>query len=620
VFIGLFTFGSLLVFPTSHATPVQPFLETLELNGPMINEVIFSVYHGGGAQWAAMVDGLIDIGNAPIAPQERTGIEVNAWEADAFWAIACSTHYDAFFIEEPYGLPAVNGFPFNYLAMRRAVAMALDKYDIAQDSFGEAGIALDHVIPASFAPWHESDLSNDYRRGNINGAIDILENAGFTDFNGDGQRDAPNATEVNLTLYYFPMGLASKATSHSKIATNTTRLAEIIGTTMEALGFRIDVIPVSEQTLWDYTHVGYRSYQMALIPVEVPERAPSLLEELFYSFNIPTSNIMNFHNTTVDTIIETLNVTTDYYDYQNLLSQLQLAIAENQPLIPLCTTTQYTAQRIDRFEDWYNQPGKGAANTWSLLHARLRTGQPDLHPISGVGGTMQFGLHSVPDSLNPVLAVLPESFLVLDSMYSRLVRMDPNTGEALPDLAHAWRIEPEGNGLRFTFFLHDNATWHDGEIFAADDVAFTYDYVNNLPGPWPYLRPKPHIEYSSIDVIDNETLVIHTPLNGYFAIFDIASTLILPQHLWEGILQPAHFSNPRPVGTGPFRFDKQPEPGLIYLEYFPKYHYGLIGSRDVAGYVDVSFLIWLSGGIFLIAITVVGAYWFLRPRPHGFES
>jgi ABC-type transport system substrate-binding protein len=616
----------------SQAAPAQPFTETIELNGPMINEVIFSVYHGGGAQWAAMVDGLIDIGNAPISPQERIGIEVNAWEADAFWGIACSTHFDPFFIEEPYGLPAVNGFPFNYLAMRRAVAIALDKYDLAQDSFGESGVALDHIIPASFSAWQESDLPDDFRRGDINRAIQVLEDAGFVDYNLDGRRDAPGAVEVNLTLYYFPMEWASKATQHSKISTNTTRLAEIIGTTMEALGFGIEIFPVTEQTLWDYTHVGYRSYQMALIPLHVPERAPDILKGLFHSMTIPivdppwaqsytyTTNIMNFHNTTVDTLIETMNITTDYDDYQDLLSQLQIAIAENQPLIPLCTNYQYTAQRTNRFEDWFNEPGKGAANTWSLLHANLRTGQPDLHPISGVGGIMQFGLHSVPDSLNPVLATLDDSFLVLDSMYSRLIRMDPITGKALPDLAHAWRIEPEGMGLRITFFLHDNATWHDGESFTADDVAFTYDYLNNLPGPWPYTWSKPHIEFSNIEVIDNETLVIHTPLNGYFAIFDIASTLILPQHLWEGILQPAYFSNPRPVGTGPFRFDKQPEPGLIYLEYFPEYHYGLIGSREVAGYVDISFLIWLSGGIFLIAMTVVGAYWFLRPRPHGFES
>jgi ABC-type transport system substrate-binding protein len=397
-------------------------------------------------------------------------------------------------------------------------------------------------------------------------------------------------------------------------------MAETIRATMEALGFQINVYPVDADTLWAYTHIGFRSYQMALLPIFVPDRAPSIYEELFYSYSIPTSNIMNFQNSTIDGLIETLNTTTDYDEYQSLLSELQIAIAENQPLIPLCTNLQSFAHRTDRFEGWYDQPRKGAANPWSLLQSQLRAGQPNRNPISGVGGSMDVGLHNVPDSLNPIIGALDESHFVLDSVYSRLVRMDPSTGKALPDLAHAWFIEPEGDGLRITFFLHNNATWHDGELFTSDDVNFTYSYLNDLPDPWLFQTPDPHVEFSSIEVIDNVTIVFHTPLNGYFALFDIASTRILPKHIWEGILWPTTFDNPRPVGTGPFRFVQQPEPGLIYLEYFSEYHYGLLSSREAVAVVDVSFLIWLSGGIFLIAMTVIGAYWFLRPRPHGFEN
>ena len=616
----LFFLSSSFLIQPNQGAPIQPFIGTFELNGPMIDEVIFSVYRGSDAQRAALLDGLIDVGNTPIPPEERSNIEFNEWEADAFWAIACSTHDDPFYVEIPFGPPGSTGFPFNHLSMRQAVAMALDKYAIAQNSFGETGVALDKVIPSSFPAWHGPELPLDYRSGDIDGAIDVLEAGGFTDFNNDGIRDAPENEEVTLSLYYTPLNQQPKSILSSPIAMNTTEVAENIRTTMEALGFQIDLFPVSDDTLWAYTHIGFRSYNMALLPIFVPERAPEIYEELFYSYSIPTSNIMNFQNDTVDGLIETLNTTTDYDEYQSLLTELQVAIAENQPLIPLCTNKQYIAHRTDKFEGWYDQPRKGAANPWSLLQAQLRTGQPNRHPISGVGGTMEVGLHNVPDSLNPILAGVDESYFVLDSIYSRLVRMDPTTGKVLPDLAHAWFIEPEGNGLRFTFFLHNNVTWHDGELFTSDDVNFTYSYLSNLPSPWLYPSPDPHIEYSSIEVIDNVTIVIHTPLNGYFALFDIASTIILPQHIWEGILWPLTFDNPRPVGTGPFRFEQQPEPGLIYLEYFPDYHYGLLGSREVAGSVDISFLIWLSGGIFLIAMTVVGAYWFLRPRPHGFES
>ena len=617
--IGLFLFSNLSASSTA-AAPVQPFLQSFELNGPYVNEAIFGVYHGSDAQWAALVDGLIDVGNAPLTLDERSDIEFNEWEVNQFWGIACSTHFDPFFIEEPEGPPGVNGFPFNYVSLRHAVAIALDKFAIAQNAFGESGVALDHIIPASFSAWHEPNLGLDYRNSDIQRAIAILEAAGFIDFNMDGYRDAPNATEVILSLYYTPTEIASKATQHSKIATNTTQIAETIRSTMEALGFRINVFPVDENTLWYYTHIGYRAYQMALLPWEIPDRASTVLEDFFYSFSIPTTNIMNFHNTTVDTLIETMNVTTNFGDYQELVSELQVAIAQNQPLIPLCTRYQYTAHRTDRYERWFNQPGLGSANQWSFLQSRLKTGQPDKHPITDVGGTMEIGLNDMPATLNPILATLPDTWLVLDSIYSRLVRMDPVTGEPLPDLAQSWNIEPVGNELQMTFNLQNNATWHDGEVFTADDVEFTYTYMNDLPGPWPLLRPKPHIDISSVEVLNNVTVRITTPLNGYFALFDIAEWVILPKHLWEGILQPAYFDNPRPVGTGPFVFDKRPEPGLIYLEYFPDYHYGIPGSRDLPVFIDYSFLVWLGAGIFVIAITALGAFWFLRRTPHGFTN
>ena len=81
--ICLFLIGNTFTIQTNQATPLQPFIDTLEINGPMVNEVIFSIYHGGDAQWAAMVDGLIDIGNAPISPEERSEVSVNEWEVDA---------------------------------------------------------------------------------------------------------------------------------------------------------------------------------------------------------------------------------------------------------------------------------------------------------------------------------------------------------------------------------------------------------------------------------------------------------------------------------------------------------------------------------------------------------
>lgn len=617
---SLFFFGSILSLPKGAALPTQVLIEPFDYRGPYINKVVFGVYHGEDAQWAALSEGLIDVGNAFLTPQERADVELDEWETNAFWGLACATHFDPFFIEEPYGPPGYNGFPLNYVELRQAIAMALDKQELARLAFGDAGVALDHVIPSSFVPWHEPDLGVDYRQGDLQGAIQLLENAGFIDFNLDGIRDAPDATETTISLYYVPFELLTKDIQHSVMATNTTLIAEFVGNTLGALDFAYELHNITSSTMWAYTHIGYRSYQLALLPFYVPSRAPYLLEELFYSMNIPTSNIMNFDNTTVDTLIETMNSTYDYDAFNQVVSDLQKVIAENQPLIPLCTTNQYTGHRTNRFYKWFDQPQTGSANPWSLVQAQLLSGQPDRNPITGVGGRLDFGLNKIPLTLNPILATLDDSWLVLESIYSRLIEMNPLTGEALPSLARSWIIEPEGDGLKITFNLVNNATWHDGEIFSADDVVFTYNYLNNLPGPWPLTRPRPHIEFTSIDELSNVTFTFHTTLNDYFALFDITWPVILPQHIWEGILQPAFFDNPRPMGTGPFVFDKRPEPGIIYLKYNPDYHYGISGLRELPPVLDVSFLVWLSGGVFVIVLTVIGAIWYLRRTPHGFGN
>ncbi|MFX1562454.1 MAG: ABC transporter substrate-binding protein [Promethearchaeota archaeon] len=609
---GFFLIGIQLTSATTLALPQQFDFLYFDYHGPYIDELVFSVYHGAESQLAALTDELIDVGNSPVSPEDQSDIQYDAWEVNAFWGLACSTHDDPFFIGEPVeGPPGLTGFPLNYLALRRAIAMAIDKYELAEVCFGSDGVALDNVVPEYLQEWYEPDLPIDYRASDIDGAIALLEEAGFTDFNSDGIRDAPGEEEVSIRLYYTPLN--AKKIIITNIGTNTTILAEMIGDALGQLGFEYNLYPVSETTLWYYTHWGSRSYNLALLPFNILDRSLSYLTDLFYSWSIPTTNIMNFHNETVDTLLETLNTTTDYDTFKSIASDIQVAIAQNQPLIPLCTKYQYTAHRTDQYENWVNAPGFGAPNTWSLLQARLKSNQPNRNQVSGVGGTLEFGLNNPPDNLNPLLATYDDSWLVLNSIYSRLIDWNPFTGEAVPNLAKSWFVEPEGDGLKITFNLLNNVTWHDEAPFSAYDVNFTFYYINSAPEFYPISS----IEFSSIEILNNVTIVVHTPLNGYMALFEIGNQIILPKHIWEGIVRPGDFSNPRPVGTGPFRFVKQPEAGLIYLEYYPLYHYGIPGSRELPVFIDIDFFVWLSGGLFVVVITVIGAIWLLRRTPHG---
>ena len=60
-------------------------------------------------------------------------------------------------------------------------------------------------------------------------------------------------------------------------------------------------------------------------------------------------------------------------------------------------------------------------------------------------------------------------------LYEVITVWPDETGDFTGLLASSWENSPDG--LTWTFHLRENVTWHDGEPFTADDVTFTYDYI-----------------------------------------------------------------------------------------------------------------------------------------------
>jgi peptide/nickel transport system substrate-binding protein len=122
--------------------------------------------------------------------------------------------------------------------------------------------------------------------------------------------------------------------------------------------------------------------------------------------------------------------------------------------------------------------------------------------------------------------------------------------EGVPQPWLATSAELSEDGLTYTFDLRDDATWHDGEAFTADDVKFTYEYYQTHEhGRWTRnARPIASIE------TDGDYRVIFTmsaPSPGYE--LQIAETPIIPQHVWEGVEDPDTHEFPTNIGTGPYK-------------------------------------------------------------------
>ena len=123
------------------------------------------------------------------------------------------------------------------------------------------------------------------------------------------------------------------------------------------------------------------------------------------------------------------------------------------------------------------------------------------------------------------------------------------TAKPVPWLAsqYAW----SNGGKTLTFTIRPGVKFSDGKPMTAADVAFTFNLLmkntslaSGAPGP----TPLP----TSATAPNATTAVLTFAQPEYANLFLIASTYILPQHIWQGVSNPATYSDANPVGTGPY--------------------------------------------------------------------
>ncbi|MDZ4045015.1 MAG: ABC transporter substrate-binding protein [Rhodoglobus sp.] len=130
-------------------------------------------------------------------------------------------------------------------------------------------------------------------------------------------------------------------------------------------------------------------------------------------------------------------------------------------------------------------------------------------------------------------------------MYEPLVILDNVTGEEVPWLATGYEL-PDPSTIIFD--IRDGVTWQDGEDFTPEDVVFTLNMLKEFPatdaqGVWGFI--------ASVES-DDSTVTVRLQEPNVPAASLIATTLIVPEHIWADVDDPASFRNPDPVGTGPY--------------------------------------------------------------------
>ena len=140
----------------------------------------------------------------------------------------------------------------------------------------------------------------------------------------------------------------------------------------------------------------------------------------------------------------------------------------------------------------------------------------------------------------------------------------------------ATKYEWSADGKAVTFTLRGDVTWSDGQKFTAQDVAFTMNLLKahkalNIAG----------LPLAEITVGDSTHVTVGFTRPAYTDLWYVAGqTWIVPEHNWKSISDPATYTDPRPVGTGPFTLDKFSPQNFTLKK---NEHYWQQGKPEVGG-------------------------------------
>jgi peptide/nickel transport system substrate-binding protein len=158
--------------------------------------------------------------------------------------------------------------------------------------------------------------------------------------------------------------------------------------------------------------------------------------------------------------------------------------------------------------------------------------------------------NSITRDFNPFVSTAePQGMGATGLIYEPLYQFDlANPTVSYPWLATAYSWSNGGKSITFT--IRQGVKWSNGTPFTAADVAFTYNYVKA------HSSGTSDINLGGLDITSvstsGDTVTVNFPSPQYMNLEYIAGQAILPQQQWSSVTDPATFTDPNPIGTGPY--------------------------------------------------------------------
>ncbi|MET3698472.1 peptide/nickel transport system substrate-binding protein [Bacillus oleivorans] len=316
---------------------------------PPIGEIVFPIIEDTTAMFTALQAGEIDAISTSIAPEL-----VNQFESNPALKVVRGAGYSTTLFQ-------INAekYPMSETAFRKAIDYAIDKQNLVDTlllGYAELG-SPGFIHPSSL--YYNDELTPVF---DPDQAEQLLEEAGFTDTDGDGFREDQNGEQISLTTLVY---------SNNPIR---IRAAELISESLNNIGIRNTVQAMDATTvdslMWPEFDVSKgRDYDLGLWGwSNTMQLFPDRMIELFHSDpSIGSVNIGGYSNPEFDQLSEQLQSTLDEEERTSIIKEMQAFIAEEAPFITLYYQEIVNAYNPEVYDGYVFQTGKGIINKLSFV-------------------------------------------------------------------------------------------------------------------------------------------------------------------------------------------------------------------------------------------------------------
>ncbi|MDW7671425.1 MAG: ABC transporter substrate-binding protein [Bacillota bacterium] len=343
---------------------------------PGIDELIFVLYANADTMAQSVRLGEIDA-VTNFSPSQLDALNSDA-TIDAISAVVLGfTELSFNSWDDPSSTshPLLQEFP-----VRHAIEYSIDKQRILDMVYsGQGSVGTTLVPPEGF--YHYEPTANELRDYDVLMANQVLEEAGYSDLNGDGIRQAPDGTPLEFLL-----------TLRADNADEVQAGQMIAGMVAEA-GIKFNIETVDDGALIDKIYSG--DFDMFIWGWGA-DLDPTTILNVMTTSQIGNMSDSNYSNETYDRLFMEQQTIMEPDERREVVWEMQRILYEEAPYIILFYDNSLQAVNTSRWTGWIRIPAEGGyffnLTNYNYLNVQPAAGTADPAPAASGGGIGSTGL------------------------------------------------------------------------------------------------------------------------------------------------------------------------------------------------------------------------------------